>query len=358
MKAPLQDAVIVFGGSVKALGNGKVGGYLVYFSTDQDPDLAGQFFTAQTDFDLETCSSKSAMYFDHGLDPVIKQRKLAIGTLAQHDVGIWVEGQLNMRDEYEKAIYGLAEKGKLGFSSGTAPHLVESKMVGDAEWISRWPLGLDASLTTTPCEPRTKAITLKSFAVERLQSSKGLFNDKLAAQSKEIWELTENLCDIFWQIKWAAEAAEGLESEQLDFGALWSEAVNEFSVAARALAPKYFATGVADDEAYDEGLMSLRSVPVRIPLAIQSKAVRDAASGLKGRVNALHAMRKDEGKKQTLNATHHETLGQVASDLESTAKGLRALLADSGAPADPQVAAKARVEVERLIFEDQCGESE
>ena len=40
-------------------------------------------------------------------------------------MGVWVEGILNMRDDYEKALYNLAKQGKLGWSSGTASHLVE-----------------------------------------------------------------------------------------------------------------------------------------------------------------------------------------------------------------------------------------
>jgi len=40
------DTIIYQGGAVKALDGGKVGGYLVLFSTDADPDLVGDFFTA------------------------------------------------------------------------------------------------------------------------------------------------------------------------------------------------------------------------------------------------------------------------------------------------------------------------
>ena len=48
------------------------------------------------------------------------------------------------------AIYGMAEAGKLGWSSGTLPNLVEREVTGDAAHIKSWPLGKDASMTPTP----------------------------------------------------------------------------------------------------------------------------------------------------------------------------------------------------------------
>jgi HK97 family phage major capsid protein len=153
-------AMIYFGDAVKALGDGKVGGHLVRFSTDEDPDLTGDFFDKDTDYgDL----SKADVYYQHGMDTKIGKRKIGKGTLKLDDVGVWIEAQLNMRDEYEKAIYALAEAGKLGWSSGTASHLVDREAKGKANYIKAWPLGLDASLTPTPAEPRNEAIPFKSY---------------------------------------------------------------------------------------------------------------------------------------------------------------------------------------------------
>ena len=149
---------------VKALGNGRVGGYLVIFSTAKDPDLAGEFFTKSTDFDLDR-SDEISVYYDHGKDPLLKARKLGEGKAVPDDIGVWFEAQLDMRDKYEQMIYTLAEKGKLGWSSGTAAHLVERESKGKSTWIKKWPLGLDASLTPTPCEPRTLAEPLKSMPI-------------------------------------------------------------------------------------------------------------------------------------------------------------------------------------------------
>ncbi len=158
------DTLVTFGGAVKAIGNGKVGGYLVLFSTDDSPDLAGDFFTKDTDFGPHR---SSVVHYSHGWDGTLKRAVLDDdASLKMDDVGVWVEAQLDLRDEYQRAIYGLAEKGALGWSSGTASHLVERETKGAANWIKRWPLGLDASLTPTPCEPRTQAVPLKSLTAE------------------------------------------------------------------------------------------------------------------------------------------------------------------------------------------------
>jgi phage head maturation protease len=159
------EAVITFGGNVKALGDDTVGGYLVRFSSERDPDISRMrdFFVKQTDFDMEF-PGRSSVYYDHGLDKTLKRRKLAHATLEVDDIGVWAEAQLAQRDEYEAHIYKMAKEGKLGWSSGTANHLVERERVGDAHKILRWPLGLDASLTPTPAEPRNQAIvSVKSY---------------------------------------------------------------------------------------------------------------------------------------------------------------------------------------------------
>ncbi len=161
----MDEALIYFGDAVKAMGGGKVGGYLVLFSTDSDPDLTGDFFTKNTDFFFDE-APKAVILYDHGLDPTLKARKLGRGSLRIDDVGVWVETQLELRDEYEKAIYAMAEAGKLGWSSGSAPHLVERTPVKKSVEIKSWPI-VEASLTPVPTEPRTAAITLKSYRDEK-----------------------------------------------------------------------------------------------------------------------------------------------------------------------------------------------
>src|SRR5690606_15841132 len=110
------DSLLCFGGQLKALGNGRVGGYLVRFGSAADTDLEGEFFTKDTDIGIDDWSAaRTVVLYNHGLDPVLQRRRIGAGTLKQDEVGVWVEAQLALRDEYEKAIYHLAEQGKLGW---------------------------------------------------------------------------------------------------------------------------------------------------------------------------------------------------------------------------------------------------
>lgn len=158
-----EKTLVTVGNELKALGDGKVGGYLVRFGTPDMPDLTGDYFTADTEFDLDDGAGKSTVLYHHGMDAKIGRRKIGRAVLQADDVGVWMEAQLKLRDEYEQAIYGMVEAGKMGLSSGTAPHLVERERTGNIAKITRWPLGLDASITPIPAEPRTSVTTLKSY---------------------------------------------------------------------------------------------------------------------------------------------------------------------------------------------------
>ena len=164
----MSDTLLAIGGAIKALGDGKVAGYLVRYTDATAPDLTGDYFDANTDFDAED-GDRVTVYYGHGFDPVLKHRKLGKGTLRFDDVGVWVEAQLQMRDEYERAIYGMAEAGKLGWSSGTLPNLVEREDEGTAKRITHWPLGKDASLTPTPAAGlvATQVLPLKAWLAEQ-----------------------------------------------------------------------------------------------------------------------------------------------------------------------------------------------
>lgn len=158
--ADSEKALVMGGGAVKALGQGKVGGYLITFTPRGDYDLTRDRFDATTDFGAHT---STPIFYNHGFDNTLKTRTLGNGTLKADSIGVWIESQLELRDEYEKAIYELAEQNKLGWSSGTAAHVVEREPEGKGYHIKRWLLGLDASLTPTPAEPRNVAVSLKSL---------------------------------------------------------------------------------------------------------------------------------------------------------------------------------------------------
>lgn len=155
-----REIMVMEGSAVKALGNGRVAGYLVRFTPRGDYDLTFDRFDAKTDFGAHV---ETPVFYQHGADATLKARVIGRGALQPDDVGVWIEAQLDLRDEYENAIYELAEQGKLGWSSGTAAHLTEREAEGKGHYIKRWYLGLDASLTPTPAEPRNRAVMLKSI---------------------------------------------------------------------------------------------------------------------------------------------------------------------------------------------------
>lgn len=160
-KAAPVEALAYGGEPVKSLGGGRFGGYLVRFSSPDDPDLAGEYFTKDTDFGPHRTS---LVFYHHGQDAALKRRLLdPAATLKVDAFGVWVEGQIAMRDAYERWIADEIAAGRMGLSSGSAAHLVERVPARGATWIKSWPLGLDASLTPIPCEPRNVAVPLKSL---------------------------------------------------------------------------------------------------------------------------------------------------------------------------------------------------
>ena len=155
------ETLVFYGGEVKALGDGKIAGYLVRYGSPKDVDLEGDFFSKETDLGIED-GSRLPLYYQHGMDGTLKTRKIGKGLIKFDDVGAWLDAQLEMRDEYEKALYELVEAGKLGYSSGAAGHLVAREQVGKSWHIKSWPIG-EASLTPTPAEPRNSVMSIKSL---------------------------------------------------------------------------------------------------------------------------------------------------------------------------------------------------
>jgi hypothetical protein len=157
------DTLIYAGDAVKSLPAGHVGGYLVRFSTPNDPDLSGEYFTKDTDFGIKSGDHTHVWFHHRGAFKTKDGRTLRIanpigeGTLKMDDIGVFVDAVLYNRAGYEQVL------DQLGWSSGTASHIVETEPTGKATWIKQWYLGLDATLTFAPCEPRNSAIPLKSI---------------------------------------------------------------------------------------------------------------------------------------------------------------------------------------------------
>ena len=183
-KALAPETVVAFGDAVKALGEGKIGGYLVRFSDAANPadrDLEGEYFTKATYFGPRHGDGADTL-FHHGM-PVaegleaLADRLLPPIKTTVDEIGIWAETVLNMADEYEKLIYELAAQGKLGWSSGAPGHMV--RRVGPQ--ITRWPIA-EGSLTPTPAEPRNRVVSLKTL--ERAALPFGAAADKHTGETQ------------------------------------------------------------------------------------------------------------------------------------------------------------------------------
>jgi len=173
----LEDALAAPGGQAKAMDDGRVGGYLIRFTKAGDTDIDGDFFTEDTDYGTRKTTT---VLYHHGQDQTLGRRVLdAEAEMKMDDTGVWVEAQLDRRDQYEEAIYQMAKAGKLGWSSGTASHLVERERAAKGGYhVKSWHLGVDASLTPTPSEPRNEAVPVKSL------KSTDLSNTDIAQQAE------------------------------------------------------------------------------------------------------------------------------------------------------------------------------
>lgn len=179
--------------SLKTLdaGEGRVGGYLVIWGSAEQRDLQGEYFTPETDLGLDWYEQRPVLYH-HGLDGSLKAAVIGvIDTLRPDSTGLWAEAQLDLRQRYVRTIQKLVERGILGWSSGSLPHLVD---VEDDGRIKRWPI-VEGSLTPAPAEPRrTDVRTLKSaydalgLDTERLNIS----DERRGVQLSEANALTGN----------------------------------------------------------------------------------------------------------------------------------------------------------------------
>jgi len=141
------------GAALKMVESGDVEGLLVVFGSPDATDLENEFFTRETDFGR---LRETPIWLNHA-QPVktasgviLIEDQIGYGALEMTDEGVIIRGLLDAKYRYLAQIAP-----ELGWSSGTAAHLVVRRPVGKALHIKRWLLGLDASITPTPAEPRT-----------------------------------------------------------------------------------------------------------------------------------------------------------------------------------------------------------
>jgi hypothetical protein len=169
------DTLVYPGGAVKSLDDdGRFEGLLVPFGSADEPDLSDHrdFFTKDTDFWLDDDGTrKCVLLYNHGLDVDLGPIALGAAELKMADAGLWIKGQIKLRDQYIKkygkhaeAIKAEAKSGKLGLSSGALSHLVRrERQSNGSNKVLSWLVG-EGSLTATPADPRAVTHAIKSLA--------------------------------------------------------------------------------------------------------------------------------------------------------------------------------------------------
>lgn len=198
----MDEILVNFGGELKALDNGHFGGYLVKFSSPDNPDLEGDYFDSLTDFGIES-GQKTPIYFHHRMPLptrddkyIVIKSKIGEGTLTIDENGVLIDAIIFNRERYEQDIIkaGRARKSDgrpyLGWSSGTAAHLCDKEKRGGANYIKFWQLGVDASVTPTPAEPVNDVLPLKSVnAIKFVELEELEFEGAIAVKK---WDETDS----------------------------------------------------------------------------------------------------------------------------------------------------------------------
>lgn len=172
------DMLITFGEGIKALGGGKVGGYLIRYGNEQEPDLSAMrdWFDAETNFGARAGDGADTTV-NHGIplrETQDAEERKALDEFAalllppiktkRDKFGIFAESVLDLADQYQAAVYDMVKRGKLLWSSGALPHLVKrTPTAKGTHHVDQWIIG-EAAYTPTPAEPRLGAIvSLKSL---------------------------------------------------------------------------------------------------------------------------------------------------------------------------------------------------
>jgi HK97 family phage major capsid protein len=180
-----ESMLMNFGTAVKAMSNGHIGGKCVKFSDEKNLDSTGDYFDKDTEFDAKVGMS-GPIYLHHTL-PVKTGKgiqrvneKIGEATITGIDEdGVELDGVLydelvKSHDGYMKKLLASVKKavkaGKMGWSTGTAAHLVIREKKGTGNHIKRWPLGLDFTITPTPAGAmQGVAVEMKSFQIPEIE---------------------------------------------------------------------------------------------------------------------------------------------------------------------------------------------
>jgi HK97 family phage major capsid protein len=181
----IDEMLCAFGTAVKSHANGHIGGKCVVFSDSGNLDSTKDYFDKTTEFDAKVGMS-GPIYLHHTM-PIATTKgtktvseKIGEATITEiGEDGIEVDGVLfealaKSHDLYMakllKTVKKAIKSGKMGWSTGTAGHLVVREKQGEGFHIKRWPLGLDFSITPTPAGAlQGVGVSMKSIQTEILE---------------------------------------------------------------------------------------------------------------------------------------------------------------------------------------------
>jgi hypothetical protein len=175
---------IAFGSGLTAVGeDGLLEGYLVPFTSADEKDLHGEYFTAETDLGLDEPGwgiEGKPVLWNHGNDPLLETTGIGVFVKSRKDeLGIWVQAQIDMANAYAKGVYQLVKAGllKVGWSSGA--HRKSVKVDKATGFIGRWRI-VEGSMTPAPAKPFSTGI----IASKSLDDA-GLSLERLLKEARE-----------------------------------------------------------------------------------------------------------------------------------------------------------------------------
>ncbi len=323
----MEQFLVMFGSEVKASANGRFTGYLVRFSSAETPDLAGDFFTKDTDFGIVK-GQKTPIYFNHrmplkmkGGGQIMVKHKIGEGSMEIDETGVLLDAIIWNRDNYEKAIIQAGQKNLLGWSSGTAAHLVDYEPAGKSKFIKSWPLGLDASLTPVPCEPLNHAVEVSALrSIKYLGFVKGIFQEAMEMQTPSRWEMESTYGSVVRKIAAAASVARASGAE-FDLEAMLSEATNEYASMLQATALGQIKDWLDAGATEDFYLKTMGDVEQQVSafddldIDTHSRLTVSVLRGFGSRLRGNHEARLKAGRVLSEKNRRHikETVGQLMS---------------------------------------------
>jgi hypothetical protein len=139
-------------------GSGRFGAYGVRFSGPDQKDLAGEYFSAATDFGPSNGDGVPVLInhgrpIEDGLEPFANV-VLPAAKVERDPHGLFASTRLDLADPLQVAIAELIAQGFFWWSSGSTPQVVKRDADGR---LARW-YPVEFSLTPTPAEPRLRPL--------------------------------------------------------------------------------------------------------------------------------------------------------------------------------------------------------